>query len=329
MNCHMRQSRAVNRATVLVFAWIVLVGATLAVRPVSAQTYISAEPIPSVQIVGQADLAKIEGLGYSTLALWSQRLLYDCGIVQNVIFTLWDNKAISTIFPGNTRYGVAAGGFQGVTDPSYVFRIEDTGPAAASASDIFVLDNVLGYVLNQGGTAQFGLSYDPSNPYTFSLAYAIVTFHGYLTGEEAQKFFNYLGTIDPALWSGTNAGFTQIALKAWGLSNSMLFLIGNVSTSEFTSGIFKAVVTTPGAKYSPLENGTPTTATAGAAFPGNDWTSSPGGEGYLSNLVNPSPSLLKELAALRQKHLQAVRDLLQAINDRDVGRYLGDQFKCP
>ncbi len=296
----------------------------------SAQTYISAEPIPSVQIVGKADLAKIEGPSYSTRAVWSQRLLNDCGIVQNVIVTLSDNKAISTIAPRNTRYGVAAGGFQGVTDPSYVFRIEDSGPLAASAADIFVLDNALGYALNQGGTAQFGLSYDPSNPHTSPLAYAIVTFQGYLTGEDAQKFFNYLGTIDPKLWSGANAGFTQIALKDFGLSNSMLFLIGNVSTKRFTSGIYEAVVTTPGTTYSPLgNNGTPTTATAGAAFPGNNWTTSPSGQGYLSNLFNPSPSLLFELAALRQKHLQAVKDLLQAINDNNVGPYLSDQFKCP
>ena len=282
-----------------------------------------------MQIVGTADLAKIEGLSYSTRALWSQRLLNDCGIVQDVIVTLSENKAISTILPANTRYGVAAGGFQGVTDPSYVFMIEDSGPAAASAADIFVLDNVLGYVLNQGGTAQFSLSYDPNNPYTFANAYAIVTFQGYLTGEGAQNFFNYLGTIDAALWSGTNAGFTQIALNPFGLSNSMLFLIGNVSTNEFTKGLYEAVVTTPGATYSPLGNGKPSTATAGAAFPSNDWSASPSGQGYLSNLYNPSPSLLNELAALRQKHLQAVKDLLQAIKNGDVGHYLSDQFNCP
>jgi hypothetical protein len=330
MGRHVHQNQAENRSTFPVLAWIILVAAILAVRPVSAQTFVSAEPIPSVEIVGNANLAKIEGVGYSNLALWSQRLLNDCGFVQNVIFTLSDNKAISTILPGNTRYGVAAGGFQGVTDPSYVFRIEDSGPVAASAADIFVLDNALGYVLNQGGTAQFGLSYQPNNPYTFALAYAVVTFRGPLTGEEAQEFFNYLGTIDAALWSGTNAGFTQIALKPFGLNNSMLFLIGNVSTNEFVTGIYKAVTTTPGTTYSPLgENGTPTTATAGAAFPGNDWITSPGGEGYLSNLVNPSPRLLNELAALRQKHLQAVANLLQAINTNNVGRYLGDQFECP
>ncbi len=323
---HGHQKRAKNRSTIAVFAWIVLIGATLSARPVFAQTYVSAEPIPSVQIVGKADLAKIEALDYSKRALWSLRLLYDCGIVQNVISTLSD----STIRPSNTFYGVAAGGFEGVTDPSYVFRIEDSGPLAASAADIFVLDNALGYALNQGGTAQFGLSYDPTNPYTFSLAYAVVRFAGYLTGEEAQKFFNYLGTINPALWSGTNAGFTQIALKDFGLSNSMLFLIGNVSKSEFTKGIYKAVATTPDTTYSPLDkNGTPTTATAGAAFPGNDWITSPSGQGYLSNLRNPSPQLLNELAALRQKHLRAVADLLRAINNADLWTYLGDQFKCP
>ena len=241
MSRHLHRNRAKNRSTVRVVAFIVLVGATLLARPVSAETYVSAEPIPSVEIVGKANLAKIEGLDYSKRALWGLRLLYDCGIVQNVISTLSNNEAISTIRPSNTLYGVAAGGYEGVTDPSYGFKIEDSGPRAASAADIFVLDNALGYALNQGGTAQFGLSYDPTNPYTFPLAYAVVTFKGYLTGEGAQKFFNYLGTINPALWSGANAGFTQIALDDSGVSNSMLFLIGNVSNSEFIKGIYKAV----------------------------------------------------------------------------------------
>ena len=114
MGRHGLQNRASNRSSAVVFAWIVLVVAALAARPLSAETYISAEPIPSVQIVGTANLNKIEGLGYSSMALWSQRLLNDCGIVQNVILTLSNNKAITTILPGNARFGVAAGGFQGV-----------------------------------------------------------------------------------------------------------------------------------------------------------------------------------------------------------------------
>src|SRR5271165_2581296 len=75
MDPQVLQSRARNKSAVPALAWIVLVCATLVVRPVSAQTYISAEPIPSAQIVGTADLGKIEGLAYSTRALWSQRLL--------------------------------------------------------------------------------------------------------------------------------------------------------------------------------------------------------------------------------------------------------------
>jgi hypothetical protein len=198
-----------------------------------------------------------------------------------------------------------------------------------------VLDNVLGYVLNQGGSAQFGLQYDPSNPYEFPLDYAVVTFAGPLTGEHAEGFFNYLGTIDPALWIGPDAGFTQInysraAVKKYMLNNSMLFLIGDVPTSEFIRGLFEAVITTSGTRYSPLrENGQPTVATAGAASPGNDWITEPNGEGYLSNLVNPSQQLLSDLAVLRQKHLRAMRNLLKAIDEGHVEFYLEKQFTCP
>jgi hypothetical protein len=317
-----------SRSTVI--AWSVLLAAMLWTRPVRAQTYISAEPIPSQDIVGPANLAKILGIGYSNLELWSQRLLNDCRIVANVIDALSDNGAIRTVMAANTRAGVAAGGFQGVTDPSYVLKMEDSGPVAASTADVFVLDNALGYVLNQSGTAQFSLRFNPKNPFVFALDYAVVTFEEHLTGEHAKRFFDYLGTIDPALWSGANAGFTQISLNDYGQSNSMLFLIGDVPTQEFVKGIFQAASTTPDTTYSPLgKNGKPTTATAGVAFPGNDWIASPGGQGYLANLGTTSPQLLKELAALRQKHLQAVANLLKAISRGDVELYLNRQFKCP
>jgi hypothetical protein len=312
-----------HRSSILLFASILLAA------PVAAQTYISAEPIPSADIVGPDNLAKILNIGYPLLELWSERLLNDCRIANKVIDTLEDNRAIRTLIPGNTQVAVAAGGFQGVTDPSYVFRIEDSGRGAASASDIFVLNNALGYVLNQSGTAQFSLRFDPRNPFVFALDYAVVTFEPYLTGLRAKRFFDYLGTIDKALWSGSNAGFTQIALNDYGFSNSMLFLISDVSAQQFTTGIFQAAKTTPDTEYSPFKNGQPATATAGVAFPGNDWIASPTGQGYLSNLVNPSPELLKTLAALRQKHLQAVTNLLNAIDKGNVRNYLSNQFRCP
>jgi len=116
-------------------------------------------------------------------------------------------------------------------------------------------------------------------------------------------FFNYLGTIDPALWTGTNAGFTQInfsknAVTNFLLDDSMLFLIGNVTTQEFVKGLYQAATTAPGMSYWPIVNGKP--AVAVAAFPGNDWIADPGGQGYLSSLTNPSPALLKQLAVLRK-----------------------------
>ena len=69
-------------------------------------------------------------------------------------------------------------------------------------------------------------------------------------------------------------------------------------------------------------------ATAGVAFPGNDWSAFPNGDEYLVNISN-SPALLSELAAVRSKHLVAVSSLLSAIASHDVDDYLNSQFRCP
>jgi hypothetical protein len=293
------------------------------------------EPIPSEEIVGTANLTKFLNLGYANLELWSQRLLNECHLVQNVIDTLSSNGAISTVTTPNTRYIVAAGGFEAVTDPSFVVTIEDSGPLAASASDIFVLDNALGYVQNQGRTAQFSLPFNNKNPFESALDYAVVTFGGTLTGLQPKQFLDYLGTIDPKRWSGTEAGFTQVNISNspvtnYLYNNSMLFLIGAVPKHEFIQGLATAASTYPNATYSPIgNNGNPTTAKAGAAFPGNDWIAFPGGDGYLTNLGQPSQQLLNALAVLRQQHLQAVANLLNAIDKGNVTQYLNNGFKCP
>jgi len=99
------------------FLTTVLLLTILVVQPVTATTYISVEPIPNRDVVGESALAMILTVGYPNLELWSNRLLNDCGIVQNVIGTLASNGAISTINPGNTRFLVAAGGFEAVTNP--------------------------------------------------------------------------------------------------------------------------------------------------------------------------------------------------------------------
>ena len=299
----------------------------LTVQTLSATTYMSVEPIPNRDVVGDNNLTLLRSIGYSRLERWSQRLLSECLVVDSVIDALSGHGAITSVTAANTRFLVAAGGFEGATNPSYVFTIQDSGPGAASAADVNVLDNALGYVLNQGGTAHF--SADNAKAYAFTLDYAVVTFPGTLTGDEARQFFDRLGTIDAALWSGLFAGFTQIDFASSPTNNSMLFLQPAVTKQRFITGLSQAAATEPGASYFPLNNnGAPTTARAGIAFPGNDWLAFPAGDQYLAN-IGGTPALLNELAVLRQKHLVAVGNLLQAIAGNRVDQYLDHRFSCP
>ncbi|MGE5833695.1 MAG: hypothetical protein ACM4AI_04390 [Acidobacteriota bacterium] len=316
-----------GRLTRLFTGWLIAGIFAIGAEAVSATSYISVEPVPNVDVIGQASLNSLRGIGYANLELWSQRLLNECGAVDNVIDALTANGAITTITPTNTRFVVAAGGFEGTTNPSFVFTIRDVGVNSASQADVNVLSNALGYVQSQGGTAHF--SPDNAKAYAFALDYAVVTFSGSLSGQQAGAFFEHLGTIDPALFSGTFAGFTQINFGTSLTNNSMLFLQPAVSKNRFISGLFAAASDDPRATYSPLKsNGTPTTAQAGIAFPENDWLAFPNGDQYLAN-IPASPQLLGELAALRLRHLVAVANLLDAIARDKVEVYLNHQFRCP
>jgi hypothetical protein len=304
----------------------IVVAALLTIQTLSATTYMSVEPVPNRDVVGENNLALLRSIGYDRLERWSQRLLSECLAVDSVIDALSAHGAITSVTATNTRFVVAAGGFEGATNPSYVFTIQDSGPGAASARDVNVLDNALGYVLNQGGTVHF--SADNARAYAFALDFAVVTFPGTLSGDEARQFFDRLGTIDAALWSGQFAGFTQVDFASSPTNNSMLFLQPAVTKQRFITGLAAAVETEPGATYFPLNNkGAPTTARAGIAFPGNDWLAFPGGDQYLAN-VGGTPQLLSELAVLRQKHLIAVANLLTAITKNRVETYLDHGFKC-
>jgi hypothetical protein len=260
----------------------------------SAITYMSVEPVPNRDVVGEDDLAAIRSIGYANLERWSQRLLDECRVADSVIDALSANGAISSVTSTNTHAVVAAGGFEGGTNPSFVFTVQDSGAGSVTEADVDVLGNALGYVLSQGSTAHF--SPDNFKAYAFPLDYALVTFSGTLSGDEAQAFFAHLGTIDEALFSGLFAGFTQIDLAGSQTNNSMLFLQPAVSKRRFISGLSAAVEDDPRASYSPLKNNSaPTTARAGVAFPGNDWITFPDGDQYLAN-VGGSAQLLSELA---------------------------------
>jgi hypothetical protein len=320
-----------NRRTISRFVTALVLAVMSAAHSVRATTYISVEPIPSRDVVGEDALAAILSAGYENLERWSNLLLNQCGMVQSVIDALASNRAIGTVNAGNTSFRVAAGGFESITNPSFVATVLDSGPDAVSDEDITVLDNALGFVMNQGGTAHF--SPDNAKAYDFSLDYAVVTFADSLTGVEAKAFFDFLGTIDFALWGGRFAGFTQIDFQGSATNNSMLFLKPATPKQQLINGLSGAVNTFPAdprPTYVTLNNnGAPTTAKAGIAFPGNDWILFPRGDQYLTNLGNPSPELLLELAALRQQHLQAVASLLNAIARGKVSQYLGHQFSCP
>ena len=323
----MPTSRSEHRRRTKRSAGLVVAVLLTAVHTLSATTYISVEPIPNRDVVGEANLALIRSIGYSHLERWSQLLLTECRAVDRVIEALTAHGAIASVTPANTRFLVAAGGFEAATNPSYVFTVQDSGPGAASMRDVNVLDNALGYVLNQGGTVHF--SADNAKAYAFVLDYAVVTFLGTLSGNEARLFFDRLGTIDAALWSGQFAGFTQIDFDDSPTNNSMLFLQPAVTKQRFISGLAAAVETEPRATYFPLKNnGTPTTARAGIAFPGNDWVAFPDGDQYLATIAG-TPELVNELALLRQKHLTAVRNLLKAIIANRVDAYLTRGFSCP
>jgi hypothetical protein len=299
----------------------------VSVHTASATTYMSVEPVPNKDVVGENNLAAIRSIGYANLERWSQRRLDQCRVVDFVINALSANAAISSVTLANTRVVVAAGGFEGGTNPSFVFTMQDSGIGSVTMADVGVLSNALGYVMNQGGTAHF--SPDNFKAYAFPIDYALVTFSGTLSGDEARAFFAHLGTIDEALFSGLFAGFTQVDLVGSPANNSMLFLQPAVSKRRFISGLSAAVEDDPRASYSPPKNnGTPTTARAGVAFPGNDWLAFPNGDQYLAN-VRRSAQLLSELAALRQRHLSAVASLLEAIEANRVEQYLATQFACP
>ena len=308
-------------------AWVV-VFLLLAHTTPAAITYMSVEPIPAGDIVGEEDLATIRSIGYDNLEHWSQRLLTECRLVDSVVNALSANGAISSVRLGsNTRVVVAAGGFEGRTNPSFVLTVQDSGTGAVTEADVDVLGNALGYVLNQGSTAHF--SPDNAKAYAFPLDYAIVTFLGTLSGEEAQDFFEHLGTIDEALFSGLFAGFTQIDRPGSTTNNSMLFLQPATSKHRFIAGLSAAVADEPRSSYFPLKNnGAPTTARAGVAFPENDWLEFPNGDQYLAN-VSDSAQLRSELAIIRDQHRTAFESLLLAIEQGIVEAYLATGFSCP
>src|SRR5262245_60603028 len=90
------------------------------VHTVSATTYMSVEAVPNRDVmgVGEHNLMLIRSIGYDRLEQWSELLLSECRVVDSVIKALTADGAITSVTPVNTRFLVAAGGFEGATNPT-------------------------------------------------------------------------------------------------------------------------------------------------------------------------------------------------------------------
>src|SRR4029450_9480061 len=110
-----------------------------------ANKYGSVEPIANAAVI---DTAALSRQPLKVREAFATRLL-QCGIVNQVVEALSSPRAITTINGLNTSVAVGAGGFAGVTNPSFVYTVLDDGPNAASAADVRMLTDSLGYVRSQ------------------------------------------------------------------------------------------------------------------------------------------------------------------------------------
>ena len=135
-----------------------------------ATTYGSVEPIANPAVIDTTPLMNQPLLVREAFA----RRLFQCGIVDRVLDVLTGTRAIKSINPLNANFAVGAGGFNGRTNPSFVFTILDEGPNGASHSDISIVTDSLGYVMSQASAFLLDAN-DPSS-FDFPANYVVINF---------------------------------------------------------------------------------------------------------------------------------------------------------
>jgi len=282
-----------------------------------ASTYGSVEPIANPAVIDTRPL-RDQSLDVRTAFA---RQLFQCGIVDQVIHALSSSGAVSTINGLNTRFEVGAGGFNGNTNPAYVYTVIDSGPNAARIADISVLTDSLGYVLSQGSA--FLLDADNTASFDFPANYVVLNFAAPPSIADSAALFETVGRIDPQIFSTDTSGYTQYG-------RAYLSLQSDVPDAEFIAGYVQAADEF-GVEYTPIVNGQPSLFQGGAAFPGNNWRTKPNGEGYLARIPAQTHAALGQI---RDFHLRVTRDVLKKLkqgNDHDDGdKGLREvmQFKC-
>ena len=282
-----------------------------------ASTYGSVEPIANRAVIDTRPL-RDQSLDVRTAFA---RQLFQCGIVDQVIHALSSSGAVSTINGLNTRFEVGAGGFNGHTNPAYVYTVIDSGPNAARIADISVLTDSLGYVLSQGSA--FLLDADNTASFDFPANYVVLNFAAPPSLADSAALFETVGRIDPQIFSTDTSGYTQYG-------RAYLSLQSDVPDAEFIAGYVQAADEF-GVEYTPIVNGQPSLFQGGAAFPGNNWRTKPNGEGYLARIPAQSHAALGQI---RDFHLRVTRDVLKKLKEGD-DHHDGDkavrevtQFKC-
>ena len=277
-----------------------------------ANTYGSVEPLANPAVI---DTTPLSEQPLRVREAFATRL-FQCGIVGQVVDALSETGAITTINNLNTQFAVGAGGFAGRTNPSFVYTVIDNGPNAASAGDIRILTDSLGYVMSQA--SGFLLDADDPGNYDFPAQYVVLNFRRPPSIARSAALFETVGRIDPELFSTDTSGYTQFG-------RAYLSLQSAVSDEQFIAGYVQAALEF-NVEYTPVVGGVPSLFLGGAAFPGNDWTVDTRGEDYLSRI--PAQSHLA-LGKIRAFHLRATREVLRRLG-HDGNRGHGDvvSFSC-
>ena len=267
-----------------------------------ATTYGSVEPIANPAVIDTTPLLNQPLRVREAFA----RQLFQCGIVDRVLDVLTSTGAIRSVNELNAHFAVGAGGFAGRTNPSFVFTILDEGPNGASHGDINIVTDSLGYVMSQASAFLLDAN-DPSS-FDFPANYVVINFPTPPPLRASALLFRTVGDIDPLLFETDTSGYTQFG-------RAYLSLQSDVSDERFIAG-YVAAAAQLGLEYTPIVGGVPSLFQGGAAFPGNDWTSSPRGQEYLSRIPAQSH---RGLARLRAAHLKATQDVLRRLDHPGKG----------
>ena len=160
----------------------------------------------------------------------------------------------------------------------------------------------------------FLLDADNAASFDFSANYVVLNFARPPSIARSARLFETVGAIDPELFETDTSGYTQYG-------RAYLSLQSAVPDDQFIAGYVEAA-SRFGVEYTPIVGGVPSLFQGGAAFPGNDWTASPGGEDYLSRIP---PAAHRALGRLRAFHLRATQKVLRRI---EQGRRDVVEFAC-